>query len=337
MSSSVKTLKTLPARPARNSEKPAARRRALPLAAVTALAAFAPLVWGTTYLVTTDFLPAGHPLFAGLARALPAGLVALALGRALPKGVWLFRAATLGLLNIGFFFPLLFISAEHLPGGVAATLGAAQPLVVVFLAVAVLKERLLFWRLAWAVTGAAGVGFVVLGRTAGIDVLGVAAGLAGTASMALGIVLTKKWGRPAGVRPIAMVGWQLTAGGLFLLPVTLLVEGFPPVFDARSVGGYPLAGLVGGLLAYALWFWAIGRLPVTRASLLGFLSPLMAATLGVLLKGESFGPLQTLGLVLAFGAMLLGQLGGGRPGGGRLGGGQSGGGRPGGRLPRPAA
>ncbi|OFI36764.1 hypothetical protein BIU82_11835 [Arthrobacter sp. SW1] len=289
--------------------QPAARRRALPLAAVTALAAFAPLVWGTTYVVTTDFLPAGHPLFAGLARALPAGLVALALGGTLPRGTWLFRSVVLGLLNIGFFFPLLFISAEHLPGGVAATLGAAQPLLVAFLAAAVLGERIVLWRLAWAVVGAVGVGFVVLGRSAGMDLIGVLAGLGGTASMGLGVVLTKKWGRPEGVRPISMVGWQLTAGGLFLLPVTLLAEGLPAV-DARAVGGYLWLGLVGGLLAYALWFWAIGRLPVTRASLLGFLSPLMAATLGVLLKGETFGPLQTLGMVLAFGAMLLGQLGG---------------------------
>jgi probable blue pigment (indigoidine) exporter len=298
--------------------KPATRRRAFPLAAVTALAALAPLVWGTTYVVTTDFLPGGHPLFAGLARALPAGLVALALGRALPRGKWLFRSAALGLLNIGFFFPLLFISAEHLPGGVAATLGAAQPLVVAFLAVAVLKERLVFWRLAWAVIGAVGVGLVVLGRSAGLDLVGVLAGLGGTASMALGIVLTKKWGRPEGVRPISMVGWQLTAGGLFLLPLTLLAEGVPAELDARAVGGYLWLGLVGGLLAYALWFWAIGRLPVTRASLLGFLSPLMAASLGVLFKGETFGPLQTLGLVLAFGAMLLGQFGGFRVAGFRM-------------------
>lgn len=30
--------------------------------------ALAPIAWGTTYLVTTDLLPAGHPLFAGLLR-----------------------------------------------------------------------------------------------------------------------------------------------------------------------------------------------------------------------------------------------------------------------------
>ena len=42
------------------------------------LTALAPIAWGTTYLVTTALLPAGHPLFAGLMRALPAGLLAIA-------------------------------------------------------------------------------------------------------------------------------------------------------------------------------------------------------------------------------------------------------------------
>ncbi|MEU1792596.1 EamA family transporter, partial [Streptomyces sparsogenes] len=30
------------------------------------MTALAPLVWGTTYVVTTELLPPGHPLFAGL-------------------------------------------------------------------------------------------------------------------------------------------------------------------------------------------------------------------------------------------------------------------------------
>ena len=61
-----------------------------------ALAAFAPVVWGSTYVVTTELLPAGHPLFAGLLRALPAGLIALAITRTLPTGAWWARAAALG-------------------------------------------------------------------------------------------------------------------------------------------------------------------------------------------------------------------------------------------------
>ena len=53
---------------------------------LTLLTAIAPVVWGTTYIVTTELLPPGHPLLASLARALPAGVVAIALTRALPTG-----------------------------------------------------------------------------------------------------------------------------------------------------------------------------------------------------------------------------------------------------------
>ncbi len=115
----------------------------------TLLTSLAPAVWGTTYIVTTELLPAGHPLFSSLVRALPAGLSAIALARTLPTGAWWWKSAVLGALNIGAFFPLLFLSAYRLPGGVAATLGAVQPLVVVILVVALLRERLSIWRLAW--------------------------------------------------------------------------------------------------------------------------------------------------------------------------------------------
>jgi probable blue pigment (indigoidine) exporter len=272
-----------------------------------ALAAFAPVVWGSTYVVTTELLPAGHPLFAGLLRALPAGLIALAFTRTLPSGSWWGRAAALGVLNIGLFFPFLFIAAERLPGGVAATLGAAQPLVVALLAVGVLKESPSAWRFAWGVIGMIGVGLVVLGPAAGFDPIGVLAGLGGAATMALGVTLTKKWGRPAGASPTAFAGWQLTAGGLFLVPVTFLFEGPPPAIGFAAALGYLWLGGVGGLLAYILWFRAITTLPVTSVSMLGLLSPMVAALLGVVVLGQTLNPVQLTGFALALAAIVASQ------------------------------
>lgn len=272
-----------------------------------ALAAFAPVVWGSTYVVTTELLPAGHPLFAGLLRSLPAGLIALAFTRTLPSGSWWGRAATLGVLNIGLFFPFLFIAAERLPGGVAATLGAAQPLVVALLAVGVLKESPSAWRFAWGVIGMIGVGLVVLGPAAGFDPIGVLAGLGGAATMALGVTLTKKWGRPAGASPTAFAGWQLTAGGLFLVPVTFLFEGPPPAIGFAAALGYLWLGGVGGLLAYVMWFRAITTLPVTSVSMLGLLSPMVAALLGVVVLGQTLNPVQLTGFALALAAIVASQ------------------------------
>jgi probable blue pigment (indigoidine) exporter len=272
------------------------------LPAVTALA---PLSWGTTYLVTTEWLPPDRPLFSGAVRALPAGLIAVAFGRAVPRGRWWWRAALLGVLNIGAFFPLLFVAAYRLPGGVAATLGATSPLVVAALALPLLGERPTRWRLAWAVAGVIGVALMVLRPGAHLDALGVLAGLGGTATMSSGVVLTRRWGNPVGAVPFA--GWQLTAGGALLLPLALLVEGPPPPLSPAAVGGYAWLGLVGTLLAYTLWFRGIGRIPVAAVSLLLLLSPAVATLLGWAVLGQDLTVAQLAGLLLALAAVVAGQ------------------------------
>jgi len=278
------------------------------VAARTATTALAPAVWGSTYLVTTELLPPGHPLFAGLLRALPAGIVAVAVGRTLPRGVWWWRALALGVLNIGILFPLLFVAAERLPGGVAATCAAAQPMIVAGLAVAVLRQPPSGWAFLWGGVGLAGVALVVLGPDAALDGVGVIAGVGAAASMALGLTLTKRWGRPAGVSPVAFAGWLLTAGGLPLLPLTAAFEGSPPAIDSQAVLGYLWLGAIGGLVTFVLWFRGIGTLPVTAVALLVLLSPLVAAALGAVVLDQTFGAVQLAGFVLALAAIVGGQL-----------------------------
>jgi probable blue pigment (indigoidine) exporter len=276
---------------------------------ITFATALAPASWGTTYLVTSELLPPGHPMFAALARALPAGLLALLLTRRLPHGGWWWKSMVLGALNIGVFFSLLFVSAERLPGGIAATVGSIQPTIVALLAWTVLHERLSRWRLGWGIVGVVGVGLVVLGPAAALDGVGLAAGLAGAVAMATGVTLSKKWGRPEDVGPTAYAGWLLTAGGLFLLPAVALFEGVPRDADATAAGGYVWLGLAGGLIAYTLWFRGIGRLPVTATALLGLLSPVVATTLGVVVLDESFTTAQIIGIGLTLVALLAGQAG----------------------------
>jgi probable blue pigment (indigoidine) exporter len=271
------------------------------------IAAVAPLVWGSTYLVTTEWLPADRPLLAATLRALPIGLLITLHGRELPRGHWWWQSALLGLLNIGAFFALLFLAAYRLPGGVAATAGAIQPLVVASLAALLLDETL---RARVGIAGAlgiGGVGLLVLGPDAALDTVGVAAALGGTLSMATGVVLTKRWKRPTSL--LTVTGWQLTAGGLALLPLTLLVEGPPPGLTAVNVAGYAWLAVVGTGLAYVLWFRGIDRLPVSALTFLGLLSPLVATSLGWLVLGQRLSPMQLAGMSLIVTAVVLPQFG----------------------------
>jgi probable blue pigment (indigoidine) exporter len=275
----------------------------------------APLVWGTSYLTTTELLPPGRPLFAATVRALPAGLLLLALhgrhlGRVRPHGSWWWRAAVLGALNIGAFFALLFVTAARLPGGVAAVLTASQALLVVVLSGPALGQRVGPLQAAAAVAGVAGIGLVVLTPAARLDGAGVLAGLGAAVATAVGIVLTRRWGRPVDL--LTFTGWQLVAGGLVLVPLLVLAEGLPAQVPLRSWLGLAWLAVPGSAVAYALWFDGIAHLRAVAVSSLALLAPVTAAVLGWVVLGQRLGAAQLAGAAVALGAVLALQGGGAR-------------------------
>jgi probable blue pigment (indigoidine) exporter len=272
----------------------------------TLLTALAPCVWGSTYIVTTELLPADHPLTAAVIRVLPVGLIMLAMTRALPVGHWWWRLLVLGMLNIGVFQALLFIAAYRLPGGVAATLGAVQPLLVVLLSWFMLNAP--HSRLTWlaAIGGLIGVGLLVLGPAAKLDTVGILSALIGAISMALGTVLTKHWMSPYSI--FALTAWQLVFGGIFLLPLALHFEESLHSVTLNNVIGYAYLSLISSGLTYALWFRGIHRLPTAAVSILGLLSPLVATLLGYFILQQSLTVVQFSGAVLVLGSVWMGQL-----------------------------
>lgn len=273
--------------------------------ALVARTALTPAVWGTTYLVATELLPAGRPMLAAAVRALPVGLVFVLWTRRLPTGVWWWRSAVLGMLNIGAFFALLFVAAFRLPGGVAATAGAIQPLVAAAIASVVIGEAFTRRTAIAGSAGVAGVAMLVLGPDAALDPIGIAAALAGAVAMATGVVLTKHWGRPVDL--ITFTGWQLTIGGLFLVPLVVVTEGMPNSLTGTNLAGFAWLAIVGTAAAYANWFRGIQALPVATVSFLGLLSPLVATIAGWLVLHESMSPLQMAGAALVIYAVVAPQ------------------------------
>ena len=240
-----------------------------------------------------------------LLRALPAGLLLVMIVRQIPTGIWWMRIFILGALNISLFWSLLFISVYRLPGGVAATVGAVQPLMVVFISAALLGSPIRLMAVLGAICGTAGVALLVLTPNAALDPVGVAAGLAGAVSMAFGTVLTRKWQPP--VPLLTFTAWQLAAGGLLLVPVALVFDPPIPMPTGTNVLGLAWLGLIGAGFTYFLWFRGISRLEPTVVSLLGFLSPGTAVLLGWLFLDQTLSALQIIGVLLVIGSIWLGQ------------------------------
>ncbi|SLM65093.1 MULTISPECIES: carboxylate/amino acid/amine transporter [Dickeya] len=265
---------------------------------------YAPCVWGTTYFVTTQFLPADKPLLAALIRALPAGII-LILGKSLPPASWLWRLFVLGALNIGIFFVMLFFAAYRLPGGVVALVGSSQPLIVILLSFLLLTQPVLKKQIIAAVAGGIGIVLLISLPNSPLNPAGLIASVLATFSMASGLVLTKKWGRPAGMTMLTFTGWQLFCGGLVILPIQMLTEPLPDIITLNNIAGYFYLAIPGSLLAYFMWFSGIEANAPVIMSMLGFLSPLVALLLGFLFLHQGLSTAQLIGVAFIFSGIII--------------------------------
>jgi probable blue pigment (indigoidine) exporter len=269
------------------------------------LTSLAPIIWGSTYLVTTELLPQGYPITTSMLRALPAGILLLLIVRQLPDPSWLGRIFILGALNFSLFWWLLFIAAYRLPGGVAATLGAMQFLFVILFSRALLATAISTFMLIAAIGGLFGVALLVMTPSAVLDQIGIIAGLASAVTMALGTVLSRRWQPP--VTTLTFTSWQLTAGGILLVPAAFIFEpGLPPLTSDHLIG-FAYLGLLGAAFTYLLWFRGIAKLSPNLVAPLGFLSPLSAVLLGWWVLDQRLSALQLIGIVVVLGSVWLSQ------------------------------
>lgn len=272
------------------------------IALVTLLA---PVSWGTTYLTITELLPAGRPLLVAWLRVLPAGIILIGWGwwrsRWLPKRLEWLRLVVLATLNFGVFFPLLIVAIYRLPGGVAASVGGTQPLLVGLFTWVVARKAMRTIDVVVGLVAAVGVTMVVVRPGASIDPVGVFAALGANISFSAGVVATKRF--PAFPDRIASTGWQLVIASILLMPLVFGIEGAPPKLTATDIVGFTYLTVITTGAAFLLWFRGIRQLPTQAPPVLGIAAPITGAILGWVVLGEDLTIIQTLGFVITIGAI----------------------------------
>ena len=260
------------------------------------ITAIAPVIWGSTYIVTSEFLPPDRPFTAALIRVLPAGILLILFTRQFPSSKDFWKLIVLSALNIGLFQALLFVAAYRLPGGLAAVLGAIQPLIVMVLVWLASGKSPTRMTLGSAIFGVIGMAILLLSPQTVFEPIGIAAALIGAVCMATGVWLTQRW--KIGLSLLSLTGWQLALGGLMLAPLAWFMDAPLPVLGVTEWAAYGYLSLAGALLAYALWFRGITRLPTIAVASLGLLSPLTAVVLGWIFLSQSITGTALVGLTI---------------------------------------
>lgn len=275
------------------------------------ISSLAPIIWGSSYIVTTELLPKDRPLIAAFLRCLPAGIFLILLSRTLPKKEEWKTLIILSLLNFTVFQALLFFAAYRLPGGLAAVLGATQPLIIMLLSWKMDSHKPVILSLFSALIAILAMAVLFITPDATWALPGALAALLAASSMATGSFLAKRWRNELPL--LAFTGWQLLIGALFLAPFAYAFEAPLETLSTREILGYLYLSLFGTVIAYLLWFQALSKLASLAVTSLGLLSPISAVILGWLLLDQRLSSTSIIALIIALLSILVLQFSSQKP------------------------
>jgi drug/metabolite transporter (DMT)-like permease len=266
------------------------------------------LIWGSTFLAIRIGNEAVPPVWAAtlrllLAAPLLAALVVVTRQR-FPRGRALRGALLFGVFNFGVNLSLLYWGERVVPSGIAAVLYATVPLTTALLAAAMGVERLVPRKLVAAVVAIVGVAIIFAGEIRfDVPFEGLLAVFLAATAASLSSVLLKQAPQPSAIAANA-VGAAI--GAVVCGAVTLLL-GEDHSLPTTVAGWWPIVylTLAGSLGAYVLYTWLVQHWPVTSASMIGVVVPVIAVILGALAKGEQRAPESYVGAAVVLAAVVV--------------------------------
>jgi len=265
------------------------------------------IIWGGSFFFVGVAVRELPPLTivwgrVGLAAVILLGFAGLT-GRKLPSELTFWGAIfVMGVLNNLIPFVLIVWGQTHIESSLASILNATMPIFSVILAhVMTRDERLTVNRTAGIVLGWIGV-TVLIGIESlqgfGVHILGQLAILGAAISYSFAAIFGRRFQR---FDPIVVAAAMVSASAVMMTPMALIVD-HPWTL---APGPKTLAALLGlavlsTSLAYILYFRILSTAGATNISLVTFLIPVSAISLGMLGLGERPGWNAFAGMALIF-------------------------------------
>ncbi len=261
------------------------------------------LIWGVPYLLiriaVRDLSPADLVFARTAIGALL--LVPIAAHRGVLRGLRGHWRWVIAYTVVELTVPWLLLSSaeEHLTSSFAGLLVAAVPLVGIGITrVLGLAEEMTARRWFGLLVGIAGVGSLVGLQAGKVDMAAVAEIAVVAVGYALGPLILSH--RLTGAPGLAVVAASLAITAVVYAPFAIAR---PP----RHLSGEVIWSVIGlavvcTALAFIVFFWLIGEVGPTRATVITYVNPAVAIALGVAVLGEHL----TVGMIVGFPLVLIG-------------------------------
>ena len=257
----------------------------------------ASVVWGSTFLAIAYAIESFTPFGLSAARFLPAGLLALLIGRIRrerpPSLQDLPHLAVVGVLLLTVCMALIAWAEGRVSSGVAAVLAATVPL---FLGLMEPRGQDLK---SWVGLGVGFLGVMLLlwPTRQSPHLVGSALLVISASIWSFGTLYGRKHVLQAG--HFNQVGIEMLAAGLLSLLITPFVGGFTHApLSLRSLLALSFLIVFGSILAYSAYIFLSKAWPPAKAGTYAYWNPVVAVLLGCGIRGETFHARMAPGLLL---------------------------------------
>lgn len=271
--------------------------------------------WGTTYLASrigVRFMPG---LFLAGLRQLIAGSILvffyLTRGYKLPDAAVLLKISFLGVFILVIGNGVFTWSLQYISSGLASIIAALIPLWIAVFSILILKKtsfnRTILAGLTLGFLGITMIFYDNLSNEIGPAFLwGISLALISGLFWSIGTVFASRY-KPD-IELLFGVGIQMFVSGTVLILICLLTG------QTSNLRLVPLSGwlalaylvLIGSLLAYVAYVYAVSNLPPTRVAVYAYINPVVAISLGWIILGEQINAAIILGAgVTIYGVYLV--------------------------------
>lgn len=271
------------------------------------------VLWASASTATKIGLSEAQPLVIAQVRFMIAAITMLLFSHVikrhrLPSGKELKNLAVYGLLNITIYLGCFVVAMQHVTAGVASLGIATNPLIIIFLSIVFLKNKLQPAVAIAIVLGTLGVLIAAwpLLKQASVTAPGLLLLLFSMLSYSAGAIYfsMKEWNN---LNLFTINGWQTLLGGLFLLPFNIITyhnnyNHFTPTFWTTVLWlAIPVS-----VFAVQLWLWLL-RTDAVKAGLWLFLCPVFGFVIAAWLLHDDISSHTIIGVLLVISGLFLAQ------------------------------
>ena len=278
-------------------------------------ALLASIGWGTGTVITRIAIRDGaSPYEIALVRGMLAGIAViafLALRRGLRKPGP--AAATVGMVmavtNMAIPFVLTSVAVQYASAGFVSLPTALIPLTTAALAHVFLPdEPMTLVKAAGLALSLTGVAVLVLAGDSGLaeggrPLLAGALGLITVASISAGSIVSKHYAGKYGLLEVS--GIQFTLGAVLIAGASWLFDGSVGVGPVAAWPELAYLAVMATFVPFLMYYWLIRRVTATYAAAVGYVVPLIAVIVGVIVLDEQVQPGIAIGGVLIMAGVIL--------------------------------